>query len=423
MPRAELAAARTRALALDAADPLAAQRERFRLPTTPSGAPAIYLAGQSLGAQPVAAQAAVEAELEAWARFGVEGWFRSRDGWLDADGSVRDATARLVGARPAEVATLNTLTVNLHLLLAAFFRPAGRRSAILIDAPTFPSDRYAVESQLRLHGLDPSTELIVVRPSAGASLLSTDELEAAIHADRDRLAVVLLAGVNYATGQARDVGRLTAAAHRAGALAAWDLAHSVGNVPLALHDADVDLAVWCTYKYLNSGPGALGQVFIHERHATDPRRPRLAGWWGNDAASRFRMDEGFDPGPGADGWRVSTPPILSLAPIRASLAMFDDVGIAALREKSVALTGYLEWLLETFAPEVEILTPHDPDERGAQLSIRLPAAPAMLAALEARGVIADFREPDIIRLAPVPFYNTFLDAWAAVEALAAVAGD
>ena len=422
MAGADLAAARARALALDAADPLAGQRARFRLPTTPDGTPAVYLAGQSLGAQPIDAQAAVEAELEAWARFGVEGWFRSDDGWLEADGSIRDATARLVGARLAEVATLNTLTVNLHLLLASFFRPAGRRTAILIDAPTFPSDRYAVESQLRLHGLDPSTELVVVRPSEGASLLSTEELEAAIHGHRDRLAVVLLAGVNYATGQARDIGRLTAAVHRAGAVAAWDLAHSVGNVPLALHDADVDLAVWCTYKYLNGGPGALGQVFIHERHATEPEGPRLAGWWGVDARSRFRMGERFDPGLGAEGWRVSTPPILSLAPIRTSVAMFDEVGMAALREKSVALTGYLERLLVAFAPEVEILTPHDPEGRGAQLSIRLPGAPVTLAALEARGVIADFREPDIIRLAPVPFYNTFLDAWTAAEALVALAG-
>ncbi len=420
---ADLAAARARALALDAADPLAPQRGRFRLPTARDGSPAVYLAGHSLGAQPVAARAAVEAELESWARFGVEGWFRSGDGWLQADGSIRDATARLIGARPAEVATLNTLTVNLHLLLASFFRPAGRRTAILIDAPTFPSDRYAVESQLRLHRLDPETELVVVRPSEGAALLSTEELEAAIERHRDRLAMVLLAGVNYATGQARDIGRLTAAAHRAGALAAWDLAHSVGNVPLALHDADVDLAIWCTYKYLNGGPGALGQIFVHERHSTDPGRPRLAGWWGNDPESRFRMDEGFDPGRGADGWRVSTPPILSLAPIRASLAMFDEVGIAALREKSVALTGYLEDLLEAFAPEVVILTPRDVEARGAQLSLRVPRAPARLAALEARGVIADFREPDIIRLAPVPFYNTFLDAWTAVEALTAVVAD
>ena len=406
------------ARSLDAADPLAGYRDRFLLPTADDGTPRVYLAGQSLGAQPVSARAEVGAELEAWARLGVDGWFASERAWLDIDGAIREPTARLLGALPGEVTTMNTLTVNLHLLLATFFRPVGARTAILIDAPTFPSDRYAVESQLRLHGLDPDRDLIVVRPRVGEALLRTEDLEGAIHEHRDQLAVALLAGVNYATGQAHEIDRLTAAIHETGAVALWDLAHAVGNLPLALHDAAVDCAAWCTYKYLNGGPGSIGQVFVHERHATDSAALRLTGWWGNDPATRFRMAETFDPAAGADGWRISTPPILSLAPIRASLAIFDEVGIDALRRKSIELTAYFERLIDAMVPDAEILTPRDPAARGAQLSVRLPDAKRRLAALEATGVVADFREPDIIRLAPVPLYNTFHDAWRAARALA-----
>lgn len=405
------------ARSLDAADPLAAYRARFLLPSAADGTPKVYLAGQSLGAQPVSARHAVEVELEAWARLGVDGWFAADGAWLDVDGAIREPTATLVGARPGEVTTMNTLTVNLHLLLAAFYRPAGTRTAILIDAPTFPSDRYAVESQLRLHGLDPARDLIVVRSRDGESLLRTDDLEGAIHEHRDRLAVALLAGVNYATGQAHDIGRLTGAVHAAGALALWDLAHAAGNVPLALHEAEVDGAAWCTYKYLNGGPGSIGQAFIHERHATDPA-VRLTGWWGNDPATRFRMAETFAPAAGADGWRISTPAILSLAPIRASLAIFDAVGMDALRRKSVELTAYFERLIDAVVPDAEILTPRDPAARGAQLSLHVPDATGRLSALEAAGVVGDLREPDIIRLTPVPLYNTFHDAWRAARALA-----
>ncbi len=403
---------------LDAADPLAGYRDRFRLPTADDGTPKVYLAGQSLGAQPVSARAEVEAELEAWARLGVDGWFAAERAWLDADGAIREPTATLVGARPGEVTTMNTLTVNLHLLLATFFRPAGARTAILIDAPTFPSDRYAVESHLRLHGLDPDRDLIVVRPRDGEALLRTEDLEGAVREHRDRLAVALLAGVNYATGQVHDIDRLTAAIHETGAIALWDLAHAVGNLPLALHDSAVDGAAWCTYKYLNGGPGSIGQVFVHERHATGASTLRLTGWWGTDSATRFRMAETFDPAAGADGWRISTPPILSLAPIRASLAIFEEVGIDALRRKSIELTAYFERLIDAIVPDAEILTPRDPGARGAQLSVRLADATRRLSALEALGVVADFREPDIIRLAPVPLYNTFHDAWRAARALA-----
>lgn len=405
------------ARALDAADPLGGWRERFVLPGGRDGRPKAYLAGMSLGAQPVEAGIAVERELARWAALGVDGWF-GPGGWLAADGAVRDLTAGIVGARPAEVTTANTLTVNLHLLLAAFFRPDGRRTAILIDAPTFPSDRYAVDSQLRHHGLDPAEHLIVVRPRDGEATLRSDDLEGAIREHRDRLAVALLAGVNYATGQLQPIERLTAAVHDAGAVALWDLAHAAGNIPMTLHDAGVDAAAWCTYKYLNSGPGALAQLFVHERHAGMAEARRLTGWWGNDERTRFEMAETIDPAAGADGWRVSTPPILSLAPIQVSLAMFDAVGMAALRERSVALTAYLETTIDALVADAQILTPRDPTERGAQLSVRLPDAPARLAAIEALDVVADFREPDIVRLAPVPLYSTYHDAWRAARALA-----
>ncbi|HUP54707.1 MAG TPA: kynureninase [Methylomirabilota bacterium] len=409
------------ALALDAADPLSGNRDRFLLPTADDGTPTVYLAGQSLGAQPATARAAVEAELDAWARLGVDGWFARERAWIESDDVLRESTARLVGARHAEVATLNTLTVNLHLLLATFFRPSGSRTAILIDAPTFPSDRYAVESQLRLHGLDPARDLIVVRPREGEALLRHEDIEGAIHEHRDRLAVALLAGVNYATGQVLDIARLTAAVHAAGGVALWDLAHATGNVALALHDAEVDAAAWCTYKYLNAGPGAIAQLFVHQRHATDGATGRLNGWWGNDPATRFEMAETYAPAAGAAGWRISTPPILSLAPVGASLSIFDEAGIDALRAKSMKLTAYLESLVDALVPDAEILTPRAPAARGAQLSLRIANAPRRLAALEAAGVIADFREPDIIRMAPVPLYNTFHDAWRAARVLAETA--
>ena len=405
------------ARSLDATDPLAGWRDRFLLPVGSDGRPKAYLAGMSLGAQPQGARDAVERELDAWARDGVDAWF-AEDGWLEMDGAVRDVTAGIVGARPTEVATLNTLTINLHLLMAAFFRPTGRRTTILIDAPTFPSDRYAVDSQLRHHGLDPAIDLVVVGPRDGEATIRVGDLEGALHEHRDRLALALLSGVNYATGQLYDIERMTAAVHEAGAIAGWDLAHATGNVPLALHDADVDFAAWCTYKYLNSGPGALAQLFVHERHATVMPARRLTGWWGNDEATRFEMADTHDPAPGAAGWRISTPPILSLAPIAVSLAMFDEVGMTALRERSVALTAFLEMAIDSLVPDAEIITPRDPTARGSQLSIRLPDATSRLAAIETLGVAADVREPDIVRMAPVPLYVSYHDAWRAARALA-----
>jgi kynureninase len=406
----------------DAADHRsAARRARFRLPVGRDGRPKAYLAGQSLGAQPTDARAAVEQRIDAWARLGVDGWFDPERPWIDVERELAGATGRLVGAAPTEVTTANTLSIDLHLLLASFFRPEGVRRRILIDAPTFPSDRYVVESQLRHHGLDPASDLIVVRPRPGEDVIRPDDLDEAIDRHREDLAVTLLGGVNYATGQVFDIARHTARAHAVGAVAIWDLAHAAGNIPLALHDANVDAAAWCTYKYLNSGPGALAQLFVHERHAVDPATPRLAGWWGNDPGSRFLMAETFVPGRGADGFRVSTPPILSLAPIAVSLAMFDEVGMAALRERSVALTGELERLIEAFVRDATVITPRAPAERGSQLSMRVGDAHARLRALEAFDVVADVREPDLIRLAPVPMYCSYEDVVRATDALARTA--
>jgi kynureninase len=406
----------------DAADAdAAARRERFHVPIGRDGRPKAYLAGQSLGAQPKAARTAVEERLDAWARLGVDGWFEPGRPWIDVERDVAGATGRLVGASHTEVTTANTLSIDLHLLLASFFRPDGARRKILIDAPTFPSDRYVVESQLRHHGLDPAGDLVVVRPRPGEDTVRSDDLDETIGHHRDELAVTLLGGVNYATGQVFDIARHTAAAHAAGAVAIWDLAHAAGNIQLALHDADVDAAAWCTYKYLNSGPGALAQLFVHDRYATDPATPRLAGWWGNDPDSRFQMAETFVPGRGADGFRVSTPPILSLAPIAVSLAMFDEVGMPALRDRSIALTGELERLVDTYVPDATVITPRDLRARGSQLSIRVGDAHARLRALEPFDVVADVREPDLIRLAPVPMYCRFEDVVRAVDALARTA--
>ena len=416
-PPSAIETERLDAIQHDESDPLRGLRERFHLPSGRDGRPKAYLAGMSLGAQPKSAGSAVQERLEQWARLGVDGWFDPATQWIDVERELAGATGRLVGALPSEVTTANTLSVDLHLLLASFFRPSGARRRILIDAPTFPSDRYVVDSQLRHHGLDPATDLLVVRPRPGEDTVRPDDLDETIDRHRAELAVVMLAGVNYATGQALDIRRHTAAARAAGAVAIWDLAHAAGNVPLSLHDDDVDAAAWCTYKYLNSGPGALAQLFIHERHATDPATPRLAGWWGNDPSTRFRMAETFEPGPGADGFRVSTPPILALAPIAASLAMFDEVGMTALRERSMALTAELERLVDAFVPDATVVTPRGAAQRGSQLSLCVPDAHGRQRALETLDVVVDSREPNLIRLAPVPMYCSFEDVVRAVDAL------
>jgi kynureninase len=406
------------ALARGAADPRTALRDRFLIPEGPDGRPATYLAGQSLGLQPRTTARVVEAELDRWARLGVDAWFVGDRPWFTYDDTLRAPMARIVGARPAEIAIANTLTVDLHLLLTSFFRPRGERRRILMDGPLFPSDRDAVASHLASRGLDAATDLIVVEPRDWEATLQPDDLEAAIVDHGPELAIVVLSGVNFATGQAFDVARLTDAAHTAGAIALWDLAHAAGNVELALHDWGVDAAAWCTYKYLNGGPGSIAAMFVHERFHGDASMPRLAGWWGSAADRRFEMDRSFGGDAGAAAWKVSTPPMLSLAPLSASLAIFEEVGMPALRARSIALTGYLEALLD--GSDLEVITPRDPGQRGAQLSVRFgsaDAAQATLGRLAAAGVMADFREPDIIRLAPVPLYNTYADCRRAAEIL------
>ena len=403
------------ARAQDAADPLASLRQEFALPRDAGGEPLLYFCGQSLGLMPTAVPGRVAQELDDWARLGVEGHMQGRTPWFSYHERVRESGARLVGARPDEVVMMNALTVNLQLMLVSFYRPTATRYQVLIEEAAFPSDRYAVASHLRCRGVDPAEALVVARPRPGESTLRPEDLEALIASRGERLALVLFPGVQYYTGQAFDLARLAAATHRVGALAGFDLAHAIGNVPLALHDADADFAVWCTYKYLNAGPGAVGGCFVHQRHGRDLSTPRFAGWWGNDPATRFRLhlNEEFIPQAGADGWQLSNPAVLSLAPLLVSIEQFDRVGMAALRAKSERLTGYLEFLVDRLPPgRIELLTPRDPGARGCQLSLLVrEQGRERFAALRARGVVADFRQPDVIRLAPVPLYNTFHEVW------------
>ena len=395
---------------LDLEDPLSRFRSRFALPGGPDGRPLIYFCGHSLGLMPKAARAMVDEELDDWEALGVDGHFQSRRPWYSYHEQFRDSGARLVGARPGEVVMMNGLTVNLHLLLATFYRPTAGRHAILIEEHAFPSDHYAVASQIRHHGRSPDESLLVARARPGEPHLRTEDLERLIE-DRGReIAVVLLPGVQFYPGQALDLERLADAAHRQGCVFGADLAHAAGNLPLRLHDWQIDFAVWCSYKYLNSGPGAVAGCFVHERHGRDRSLPRFAGWWGNDPATRFEMREDFVPRPGADGWQLGNPPILALAPLLASLSIFAEAGMEALRARSVRMTSALVALLDRLPQgRVEILTPRRPDERGCQVSLRLRGGGArrLHGALAARGVVCDVREPDVLRFAPVPLYNTF----------------
>jgi kynureninase len=404
---------------LDAADPLHEFRQRFALPRAAGGdEPLVYLCGHSLGLMPLAARDRVLEELDDWARLAVLGHEHARRAWIPYHENLRDGLAVLAGAHPGEVVAMSSLTVNLHLLLAAFYRPSGTRRRILIEAGAFSSDRHAVASQIAWRGLDPQRELIELAPPAGSDTIPEDHVEAYLRDHGEEVALVLWPGVQYRTAQAFDLGRIARAARGAGCVAGLDLAHAIGNMPLALHDIDADFAVWCSYKYLNAGPGAIGGCFVHERHD----RPHLAGWWGHEPATRFRMGPEFSPAAGAAGWQISNPPILSAAPLIASLAVFGQAGMPRLRRKSVALTGYLEYLLDRLVPDVQLITPRDVDSRGCQLSVRITGAEGrgrrVFEALTARGVIGDWREPDTIRLAPVPLYNSFSDVFRGVEALA-----
>ncbi|HUN74106.1 MAG TPA: kynureninase [Steroidobacteraceae bacterium] len=408
---------------LDRADPLRNFAARFALPRDASGAPLVYLCGHSLGAMPLAARAAVEQELEDWGSLGALGHESARRPWLRYHEQLRPGLEYLTGARSGEIVAMSSLTVNLHLMLASFYRPVARRTKILIESGAFPSDRHAVASQIAWHGLDPQRELIELAPAAGEDLIRQADIESTLARHGDQIATILWPGVQYRTGQLFELAPIAHAARGAGCTVGFDLAHAIGNVPLALHDSGADFAVWCSYKYLNAGPGAVGGCFIHERHGAGEGLPRLTGWWGHDPATRFDMDPQFRAAPGADGWQVSNPPVLSSAPLIASLEIFREAGMARLREKSVALTAFLERLVR---PLARIVTPSAQEQRGCQLSIRIPAGPTapsaartrrILQALEAHGVVCDFRAPDLLRIAPAPLYNGFEDVFRFAEQL------
>ena len=410
------------ASAADAVDPLAGYRQEFHHPCDSAGQRLVYLSGHSLGLQPKAAAQYVEQEMQDWRRLGVLGHHTAQRPWIHYHEQATAPLATLVGAQPSEVVAMNSLTVNLHLMMVSFFRPQGTRKRVLIEKSAFPSDRYAIVSQLEFHGLNAAEHLIEVEPRAGERHLRTEDLIRRIEQEGASLALVLLPGVQYLTGQSLDLGPLVGAARRAGAAVGLDLAHSIGNLELSLHEWNVDFAVWCSYKYLNAGPGAIGGCFVHERHARNVDLPRFAGWWGLEPTLRFRMGPEFQPVLGAQGWQISNPPVLSAAPLLASLDIFQRAGMQRLREKSVALTGFLQRLIEErLSGLVDIVTPAAASDRGCQLSLALarPAAAARRChdRLTAAGIIADWREPDVLRLAPVPLYNTFGDVHAAVEAL------
>ncbi len=386
-------------------------RDLFHIPKCADGSDAVYLSGHSLGLQPKTVRGYVEQELKDWGLLGVEGHFHARHPWMPYHRLLRDQTARLVGAEPGEVVVMNSLTVNLHLMMASFYRPVGGRFKVLMEAGAFPSDQYAVASQIRFHGFDPAQGLLELTPRAAEDCLRTEDIVAAIEQHGDSVALILMGGVNYSTGQAFDMAAITRAGHARECVVGFDLAHAAGNIPLRLHEWGADFAVWCSYKYLNGGPGAVAGCFVHARHAEAWELPRLAGWWGHDEGSRFQMGPAFRPMPGAEGWQLSNPSILSLASLRASMDIFDRAGMEWLRERSRRLTGYLEELLAQNPSEsFSQITPPNPEERGAQLSIRIRSGGRSLCEeLAAEGIICDWREPDILRAAPTPLYNSFED--------------
>jgi kynureninase len=397
----------------DEQDPLASFRDKFYLPKQASGEEVLYFTGNSLGLQPKTARIYIEQELKDWETLGVEGHFHAKNPWMPYHEFLTERMAKIVGARPIETVVMNSLTVNLHLLMVSFYRPTKERYKIVIEAGAFPSDQYAVKSHLNCHGLDPKTSLIELKPRAGENCLRTEDIEKTLETSGAEIALILLGGVNYYTGQAYDMPRITEIGHRIGAIVGFDLAHAAGNIELSLHDWDTDFAAWCSYKYLNSGPGGIAGVFIHERHADSFDLKRFAGWWGHDKETRFLMGDEFVPMRGAEGWQLSNPPIFQLASLRASLEIFEEAGMKALREKSIKLTNYLEFLLgEIHDERISVITPSNETERGCQLSIRVKDSDKTLfKAITERGVAADWREPDVIRVAPVPLYNSFTDVF------------
>ena len=403
------------AQSLDAGDRLASFRQRFFFPQH-DGKDMLYFTGNSLGLQPKSARESINQELEDWAKYGVEGHFLAKRPWFSYHEMFAEGAAQVVGGLPSEVVIMNQLTVNLHLLLISFYRPTGKRIKILFETKPFPSDHYAFESQARLHGLDPKDVLVEMQPRTGEVTLRTEDIVAKINELGDELAVVCFGAVNYFTGQFFDIASITKAGHAAGAHVGFDLAHAAGNVPMHLHDQGVDFACWCSYKYLNSGPGGVSGAFVHEKHHSNKELIRLAGWWGHNKSTRFQMEPGFDPIESAEAWQMSNAPVLSMAAHKAALDIFVEAGISALREKSLNLTAYLEFIIHEVKKDtgvqLQILTPSNPIERGCQLSIVVPGATKQLVKdLADRGIVVDWREPNVIRMAPVPSYNSFEDIY------------
>jgi len=416
--QANFEASREYAQSQDQTDFLYPFRERFLFPQH-DGKDVSYFCGNSLGLQPKSVSYLMNIELEDWAKYGVEGHFQARNPWFSYHHLFSESLAKVVGAKPEEVVAMNTLTVNLHLLMLSFYRPEGKRYKILMEAGAFPSDQYAMETQVRMYGYEPEDAIIEMKPREGAYIIEEDDIIAAIAEAGETLAVVMIGGVNYYTGQFFDLKRITDAAHRVGAYAGYDLAHAVGNIPLQLHDWNVDFACWCSYKYLNSGPGGVGGAFVHEHHGNNPKTFRLAGWWGNEEKGRFKMEKGYMPGKGAAGWQMSNAPVFNMVAHRASLDIYDKAGMPALREKSLHLTAYMDFLLKqiTHLP-FTIITPADKHRRGCQLSLLFgDRGREVFDNLTAAGVIADWREPNVIRIAPVPLYNTFEDCYNLYEIL------
>lgn len=401
----------------DKQDRLAPFRNEFHL-LHKNGKPVIYLCGNSLGLQPKNVRAAIEQELKDWAELGVEGHFDGKHPWMYYHHFLTEQTARVVGAKPVEVVIMNNLTANLHLMMVSFYRPTKTRYKIMMEASAFPSDQYAMETQAKFHGFNPDDAILELTPRQGEYTLRTEDIIAKINEHKDDLAIVMMGGVNYYTGQAFDMQAITQAAHAVGATAGFDCAHAAGNLLLKLHDWDVDFAVWCTYKYLNSGPGGTSGVFVHERHANNPDLPRFAGWWGHDEKERFLMKKGFKPMQGAAGWQLSNAQIFPMAIHKASLELFDKAGMQNLRAKSELLTAYLEFILKQFSEHLTIITPASPDDRGCQLSIIVKQnGKQLFDYLVDNNILPDWREPDVIRMSPVPMYNTFEEMYQIGEVL------
>ena len=407
---------------LDKEDKLSYLRAQFYIPKDKNGNPWFYFTGNSLGLQPKQTQKYIQQELEDWANYGVEGHFEGETPWLPYHEFLTKNMANIVGAKPIEVVVMNTLTTNLHLLMVSFYQPTKTKYKIVIESDAFPSDRYAVESQLKFHGFDVEEGLIEWKPRAGEELLNIEDLEQIVLEQGDEIALLLIGGVNYYTGQYLDLKRIAAIGHSKDCIVGIDLAHGAGNIQPNLHDSGVDFAAWCTYKYLNSGPGSLAGLFVHEKHAKNKDLPRFAGWWNHNKETRFNMRMPFDVMDGAEGWQLSNPPILSMAAIRASLDMFAEVGMEALREKSEKLTGYFEYLISQINTDrIRIITPSNPKERGCQLSIQVKNADKSLhQKLTEKHIITDWREPYVIRCAPTPMYNSFEDVFRMVESLSSI---